>query len=244
MSSGGGVAATSFASMLEAMSREAGAQVTEGIRRLRRVLNGRVERPTQLPLYVYVAVRQLYRTYLTLTWEVSHLGSLDVTTTAALDRLSRNHLVQRIHRTGGDFALITRVCKALRPHVELDARIAEAEEVLLSWTDREAHLFCMLVPLANYTDEVRKEVGQLLNARARVPTGAADSRVKEAQRAMAPVLRHLGRTTQLLHEFGEELKPLTNETPGAPVASTLHKEDAVLNDLKKKALNRPREVTS
>ncbi len=243
----GEFATASFASMLEATSREAGSEVGDGVRRLRRIVKGHIERPAQLPLYIYVAVRQLYRTYLTLSWEVGHLGSLDASLSIALSRLGRAQLVQRVHRTGGDFALIGRICQALHPHIDEDPRVAEAEEVLLSWTDREAHLFCMLVPLANYADELRKELTQLSRAQVTVAAGLA-ARLKQAERAMTPVLRELAQTTQVLHQLAEELKPLTTTAPPAHSPSSSSKEAAVLLELQttllKGAREAPKETTT
>jgi hypothetical protein len=222
----GGLVATSFASMLEAMSREAGLEVEGNVRRLRRVVGGGASRgarhgalPQQLPLYLYVAVRQLYRTYLTVTWEVSQLAELDGTAPGALERLSRTHLVHRIHRGGGDFALIGRVCLALAPHAESSAEVADAERVLRSWTDREAHLFRMLVPLANYLEALSQELAQLTHPEAIV------ARVKEAQRELAPARRQLATTSRLLHALAEELKPLAGSSPSVVSSpSTDHRE--------------------
>lgn len=226
----GGLVAASFASMLEAMSRAAGLEVEGDVRRLRRVVGVDVSGgarhgapPSQLPLYLYVAVRQLYRTYLTVTWEVSQLSELDGTAPGALERLSRTHLVHRIHRGGGDFALIGRVCQALAPHAESSAEIADAERVLHAWTNREAHLFRMLVPLANYLEALSQELAQLTHPE------AIAIRVKEAQRELAPARRQLATTSQLLRALAEELKPLAGSSPGVVSSPSMDHREGLMN---------------
>lgn len=149
--------------------------------------------------------------------------------------------MQRVHRTGGDFALIGRICQALHPHIEEDPRVAEAEEVLLSWTDREAHLFCMLVPLANYADELRKELLLLSRSPVTLAAGLATG-LKRAERAMAPVLRELAQTTQVLHQLAEELKPLTTSTLPAHSPSSSSREAAVLQELQTTFLTSARQA--
>lgn len=221
-----GFGAASYTPMLDAMTGEAADEVARGVARLRRAVVARVERPAQLPLYIYVTVRQLYRTYLTLAWEVSHLGELDLDHPSVLDRLSRNQLVQRVHRTSGDFALIARVCAALHPYAGSDARVADVEAVLRSWGDREAHLFRVLVPLANYAEKLKTEVTELLGVMGPGPLGPARGRIQEAQRALQPVAAHLSRATKLLHEFAEELKPLSAAGPFDMVPTTHHEKPA------------------
>jgi hypothetical protein len=229
----GGWGKTPFASMLEAMSQQASMDVIEGVGRLRRVLLDRSAGRGQLPLYAYVAVRQLYRTYLALAWEVNNIADLEVVGPAALERLARSQLVLRIHRTAGDFALIERVCRALRPHAEVNPLIAEAEEVLESWAQRDHHLFRVLVPLANFTEELRLELGRLLD-------GGPDAREEldaclgEAQKAMAPVLRQVSLTAQVLHRLAEELKPLSTDPSGSTSSSANTKEGAMNHDFSSK----------
>lgn len=252
----GRFATTSLASMLEATSREAELRVAAGVRRLRRIIKGRIDRPAQLPLYLYVAIRQLYSTYLALTHEVTQLGTFDSSISTALARLARAQMVQRVHRSGGDFALIGRICQALHPHEE-DPRVSEVKEVLLSWTNREAHLFSVLVPLANYADELRREVTQLRSGGADGsgdPTTPASlaARLKEAGRDMAPARRHLGQATLLLHQLAEELKPLTTASPSpSPQTSSLRpssQETTVLGDTQATYSSRtthiPKEIAS
>ena len=225
----GGWGKAPFASMLEAMAQQASIDVIEGVGRLRRVLLDRSAGRGQLPLYAYVAVRQLYRTYLALAWEVNNIAELEVVGPTALERLSRSHLVLRIHRTAGDFTLIERVCRALHPHAEVNPLVAEAQEVLGSWAQRDQHLFRVLVPLANFTEELRLELGRLLDS------GGPDARRKleaclgEAQKAMAPVLRQVSLTAQVLHRLAEELKPLTTDPSGSTSSSSATTKEGAMN---------------
>ena len=160
--------------------------------------------------------------------------------------------MQRVHRSGGDFALIGRICQALLPHEE-DPRVSEVKEVLLSWTNREAHLFSVLVPLANYADELRREVTQLRcgsadgSGDATTPASLA-ARLKEAERDMAPARRHLGQATLLLHQLAEELKPLTTTSHQTSSLQPSPQETAVLGDTRTTYSGRtthvPKEIAS
>jgi hypothetical protein len=212
MSRGMDSRAVPFAPILQMMSLDASRQVAEGVVQLNEVIHGSVRRRIRLSTYLRSAVEQLYRTYFTLACEVRRVCTLDSGELAgAIAGLRRRELVARVHRTKGDFSVIERLCHALQPHGDNDPGLASAAAILGRWTDREVHLFGLLVPLATYTEELARELEALvLSSR---DLDRVDARLAAARSAMNPVLRHLCNAAGVLNHFHEDLKRISVGEP-------------------------------
>lgn len=192
---------TPFALLLRLMVRDARGDVELGVKQLRAIIR---RHPTQRWLRVYVreAVRQLYRSYVALAGEVTFLGGPGAGSPTGLECISRRELIHRVHQTGGNFSLIDTLCRSLRAMGAGAAGAHEALAVLSRWGNREVHLFRMLVPLANYAEELRADVASAHQAE---PSEAlVDACLRNAHHAMAPVFRELSAAASTLQRFARE----------------------------------------
>ena len=201
--------------LLEVTTRDAGHQVAQGIDRLRAAVVSSRRRHPRLAEYAHAATRELYRTYTALMIEASRIGRFGAEELGSLTTLQRSRLVTRVHHSIGNFVLIEKLCQTLQPHAAADDAVAEVEDVLRGFSDREVHLFGMLVPMATYADDLCTEVRSIVTLPS-LMVHAIESRCLVARRAINPVYRHLARTTRLLQEFADELKRFTAD-PGASV---------------------------
>jgi hypothetical protein len=197
-----GAGGTPFASMLHVMVNDARSDVEAGTRQLADIVR-RYSRQSFLTICIREAVRQLYRTYVTLAGEVTLLGGPGAGAAAGLERITRRHLVNRIHQTGGDFALIDRMCRSLASMADQGTGVAETERVLRRWANREVHLFRILVPLANFAEELSSDVTMALS-RSGTSGALLDACLRNAHRSMAPAFRELSLTARSLQRFAQE----------------------------------------
>ena len=203
--SSAGYGVTSFGPMLERMCHQAGAEVDRSLRALEQIIALTHRNRPKLSLYVLTSVEQLYRTYLALAWEVSRLSTGSDAT--GLERLTRSQVVQRVHQKAGDFQLIGKLCETLRAYRE-DAPVTAIAQVLEGWTDREVHLFGMLVPLAHYAEEVRRDLTQLA-ALAPAQAASVAARRRDVEKTLAAPFRQLGFTAHQLYQFSQKLSAFT-----------------------------------
>jgi hypothetical protein len=201
-----GASAVPLAPILVKTSTYAYGEVTLGIREFDTAVRNATGRRDRLNLYLRVALEHLYRTYLTLLWEVERVCCLDADQLQqVIPVLMRRSLVTRVHQGAGDFAVIHRAYHLLANHAKVD--IPER------LTNREVHLFALLVPLAAYTDELAKDLETLLLSGA--SASAVEARLVHARREIEPVLRHLGLATRALKHFIDELKSAPPEAMNA-----------------------------
>jgi hypothetical protein len=208
------VGGTSFALMLECSAREARADVEAGVAHFRGILAAAANH-RWLVSYVREAVRQLYKSYVTLAGEVTLLGGTGAGSDAGLERLGRSQLFHRVHQSGGDFALIGRLCGSLAARPERASVVREAEHALRRWANRDVHLFRLLVPLLYVAEELRADVWEIREAVAD-PARRLDACLRNAHRSMRPVFRELSLAAHLLHRFAGELDAALPSTAVPP----------------------------
>ncbi len=189
--------AVPFVPILLTMSIDAHRDVTEGIREFTHAFETTTRRKRWLSLCLRVAIQQVHRTYLTLIWEAQRVCTLKPSeVTVAIEALHRRNLIARVHKARGDFALVDRACNLL----QTEGSVAADPQ---RWTNREVHLFALLVPLASYTEELARELeGLVASAKG---SHSLESRLEHARREMEPVLRHFILTAQALQRFMEVL---------------------------------------
>jgi hypothetical protein len=191
--------------------------VDNGVRHLKDIVR-RHARQRWLLAAIREAVEELHRSYVTLAGEVTLLGGAGSSVPLGLERISRSQLVQRIHRTGGDFRLIARWCRELESTA--DPGLEEAQLVLRRWANRDVHLFRILVPLASFAEELREDVAHAMGASG--PSGALlDACLRNAHRAMVPVFRELSMTAGALRQFSREFDSLVPKQ--VPVVVARHR---------------------
>lgn len=194
--------AVPLAPILLMLSIDAHRDVTDGIRELNDVFHAQPDLPMRRQT-LRSAVEELHRTYLTLVWEAQRVCTLtQEKLSREIEALQRRNLVPRVHRGRGDFSVVDRACNLLQAHGEQDHDLAAAAAVPLRWTNREVHLFGLLVPLAAYAEELARELQSL--ALSPEPQ-TVQARLEHARREMEPVLKLFCLTAQALKGFMEEL---------------------------------------
>ena len=194
--------AVPLAPILLKMSTQAYGEVTEGIRELDLALQAATRRRLRWKLYLQVAVHHLRRTYLTLHAEALKVCQIDPDQLLpAIQTLRRRSLVARVHQGSGDFAVIHRAYRLLGSQGPFS--------IVERLTNREVHLFALLVPLAAYTDELARDLEHLVLGLA--PRAQLEARLYHARRDLEPVLTHLDRSAKALQTIFEALKGVPKE---------------------------------
>jgi|GEM_PF-2864878 len=191
-----------LAPMLLTMSISAHRDVVEGIAELKDGIGRVPRRKLLMSLCLKAAAEQLLRTYVTLVWEAQRVVGLSVAKVGpAIEALQRRNVVTRVHKTRGDFQRVERACDLAFTQGVQNHQLARVAEVPRHrWTNREVHLFALLVPLAAYMEELGRELQGLTADPTRV-----EARLAHARREMEPVLQRFADTTQALQQFMDDL---------------------------------------